>query len=96
MACRVPKTPKNGVMRCLDQNLDPNRSVPIGTKCNVWCNEGFKLEGNHQRVCNNSGIWEGKEPFCVGNCFSMHLDLLYKEIKVIYLLYSSGVMSKLA
>lgn len=64
--CRIPAAPKNGVIRCFDENSETGSFVPAGTKCNLWCNEGYKLMGDSQRICNDSGNWGGKEPQCLG------------------------------
>ncbi|KAG5877748.1 hypothetical protein JTB14_000542 [Gonioctena quinquepunctata] len=63
--CRIPLPPKNGVLKCSDHKADYGSPVPPGTKCNAWCNEGYKLIGQSQRLCNTAGTWENSEPRCV-------------------------------
>ncbi|XP_074028257.1 uncharacterized protein [Leptinotarsa decemlineata] len=63
--CRVPSSPKHGVLRCLDHRADYGSFVPSGTKCRAYCNEGYKLIGQFQRICNSAGVWEHDEPRCV-------------------------------
>ena len=36
-----------------------------GDKANYFCNYGFTLSGNEQRVCQKDGTWSGSEPSCV-------------------------------
>ena len=36
-----------------------------GDKANYFCNYGFYLSGNKQRVCQIDGSWSGAEPRCV-------------------------------
>lgn len=38
---------------------------PVGARCYIRCNSGFKLEGPHARDCETGGRWNGKEPSCV-------------------------------
>ncbi|XP_053955378.1 fibrillin-2 isoform X2 [Anastrepha ludens] len=35
------------------------------TRCKVWCNEGYRLEGPTQRFCNASGRWDDFESRCL-------------------------------
>ncbi|XP_018783178.1 PREDICTED: fibrillin-1 isoform X2 [Bactrocera latifrons] len=35
------------------------------TRCKVWCNQGYRLEGPTQRFCNASGQWDDFESRCV-------------------------------
>lgn len=53
-------------MRCSGESNDPGDLVPMGTRCDVYCNEGFKMMGISQRFCNRAGIWDNDEPKCVG------------------------------
>ncbi|KAJ8931727.1 hypothetical protein NQ314_015325 [Rhamnusium bicolor] len=70
--CRVPTPPTYGVIKCLEHRSDYGNLVPAGTKCNIWCDEGYKLKGASQRVCNKAGVWEGEEPRClVATCPSL-------------------------
>ncbi|CAG9856042.1 unnamed protein product [Phyllotreta striolata] len=62
--CHIPVAPLNGVIRCWEDN-DESSFVPTGTKCNIWCNEGYKLKGDSKITCNESGSWEGQEPRCL-------------------------------
>lgn len=70
--CRVPEPPKDGVMRCLGHRTDFGLTVPSGTKCNVWCNEGFKLKGRSQRNCSEIGEWDNLDAECVGKWSLQH------------------------
>ncbi|XP_072400002.1 uncharacterized protein [Diabrotica undecimpunctata] len=62
--CRVPPAPSNGVIRCWDKS-EMGSFVPSGAKCNVWCNEGYKLMGDSQMICGDSGSWGENEPQCL-------------------------------
>lgn len=64
--CRVPEPPENGEIRCVGYHIEYGLVVPSGTKCNVWCNEGFKLKGRPQRHCNDTGNWDNSDAECVG------------------------------
>ncbi|XP_012157231.1 fibrillin-1 isoform X2 [Ceratitis capitata] len=35
------------------------------TRCKVWCNEGYRLQGPTHRFCNASGNWDDFESQCV-------------------------------
>lgn len=78
--CRVPRSPKNSVMRCSSETSEAGELVPMGTRCDVYCNEGFKLMGISQRFCNRAGIWDNDEPRCVGKYvfnFRMSIESSY-------------------
>lgn len=51
-------------MRCSGNN-EAGDFVPMGTRCDVYCNEGFKMSGNSQRFCSRAGIWDNDEPKCI-------------------------------
>ncbi|KAJ8943593.1 hypothetical protein NQ318_006595 [Aromia moschata] len=63
--CRVPMPPQHGILNCVDHRSDYGSLVPVGTKCNVWCDEGYKLDGGSLRVCNKAGAWDGDQSRCL-------------------------------
>jgi hypothetical protein len=73
--CRVPAAPEGGIIRCINTDSDKGNLVPVGTKCMVWCNEGYKLVGDSMRICQSTGIWGSSEPYCVCKCTSVFEDL---------------------
>ena len=39
-------------------------STEIGSMANYSCNEGFILNGNATRICQDNGEWSGDDPTC--------------------------------
>ena len=56
-----------------------------GDKANYFCNYGFYLSGNKQRVCQIDGSWSGAEPSCVRKSDALSI-LMY--VHMVYVLLS--------
>lgn len=76
--CVLPHPPTGGSIRCSSLNNEPGTFVTPGTKCTIWCNEGYKLKGTSARVCQNSGTWSGEQPKCAGIYFTFGLCVFNK------------------
>lgn len=61
--CPPIKTPQHGEMRC-SRSRHPTQLF-YRTRCTMWCNKGYKLDGPSVRTCNGSGSWDAEEPVCV-------------------------------
>ena len=59
VTCGDPGTPSNGARQLANQNF--------GTTVTFTCNEGYRLEGSRQRVCQSNGEWSNQ----VAECKSM-------------------------
>ncbi|XP_033229535.1 fibrillin-1-like [Belonocnema kinseyi] len=62
--CRAMDAPTFGEVRCPGH---PSGALeyPVGARCYIRCNPGFKLEGAHARDCQAGARWNGKEPSCL-------------------------------
>jgi len=58
VSCNKIDEPENGYTRCSDEN-----SV-YGTKCRIFCDEGYQIEGSSVRVCQDYGEYDGIETSC--------------------------------
>ena len=54
--CGHPGEPTNG------SGIFPNTFV--GSIVTYQCDSGFRLVGNMQRKCQESGLWNGEIPIC--------------------------------
>lgn len=61
--CKPIQPPKNGKMRCARSRH--KAQLFYRTKCNVWCDKGFKLVGPSVKNCNGSGHWDDEPIACV-------------------------------
>ena len=61
--CRHFEAPTNGEVRCTKYRHKKKRFY--NTRCKVWCNQGYRLEGPSQRFCNSSGQWDEHENKCL-------------------------------
>uniref|UniRef100_A0A1B0D5U2 Uncharacterized protein n=1 Tax=Phlebotomus papatasi TaxID=29031 RepID=A0A1B0D5U2_PHLPP len=61
--CPPIKTPQHGEMRC-SRSRHPTQLF-YRTRCSMWCDKGYKLDGPSVRTCNGSGSWDAEEPVCV-------------------------------
>ncbi|XP_050333374.1 fibrillin-1 isoform X2 [Bactrocera neohumeralis] len=61
--CAPFTAPANGDFHCTKYRH--KRKHFYNTRCKVWCNQGYRLEGPTQRFCNASGQWDDFESRCV-------------------------------
>ena len=57
--------PENGQVILL------NTSTGEQSLAEYSCNEGYMIEGETVRQCQETGIWGGTAPTCVGKCVYM-------------------------
>ena len=55
--CGDPGTPDNGHRCC--QN-----AFKTGVKIDFYCEEGYQMEGDEERTCQEDGMWSGVQPVC--------------------------------
>ncbi|XP_063046548.1 sushi repeat-containing protein SRPX2 [Engraulis encrasicolus] len=55
--CHVLPVIQYGTFHCSD-------SVMVDSRCEYYCNPGYRLEGDHARVCQDDGSWTGGDPIC--------------------------------
>lgn len=58
MQCPTLRVPSNGRVT--------NGFGDYGSKVNYKCLDGFRLNGNSERICDADGIWSGSDPKCQG------------------------------
>ena len=60
VSCDVSEKPRNGRMRCSDENK-------YTSVCQFKCraNAGYELIGSKERVCQKDGKWSGTRPVCL-------------------------------
>ena len=56
--CTALENPNNGVVTTTGQRP--------GDLASYSCNEGYIIQGDDTRVCQNSGEWSGDAPTCTG------------------------------
>ncbi|XP_065361428.1 fibrillin-2 isoform X1 [Calliphora vicina] len=61
--CHPFEAPANGEIHCTKYRHKKKRFY--NTKCKVWCNQGYRLEGPSLRHCNSSGQWDQHESKCL-------------------------------
>lgn len=61
--CHPFEAPINGEIHCTKYRHKKKRFY--NTKCKVWCNQGYRLEGPSQRFCNASGQWDDYQNQCL-------------------------------
>ncbi|KNC24941.1 hypothetical protein FF38_08702, partial [Lucilia cuprina] len=61
--CQPFEAPANGEIHCTKYRHKKKRFY--NTKCKVWCNQGYRLEGPSHRHCNASGQWDDHENKCL-------------------------------
>nr|XP_036215004.1 fibrillin-1 isoform X2 [Bactrocera oleae] len=61
--CTPFTAPANGDFHCTKYRH--KRKHFYNTRCKVWCNQGYRLDGPTQRFCNASGQWDNFESRCV-------------------------------
>ena len=57
-------------VECGDLRSTPNGRVfltgtAVGSTATYLCDDGFRLEGDRNRACQETGEWSGKEPTCI-------------------------------
>ena len=45
--------------------VDTKNCIEVGTRATYNCFSGYKVVGNKQRVCMNSGMWTGVPASCI-------------------------------
>lgn len=58
IVCPVLPSPINGTVTL------PEVRTP-GSVAMYICSDGFLITGDDERVCNDSGMWNGTEPACI-------------------------------
>ena len=59
----------------------------LGSQANYSCSEGYVLNGNTTRVCQNDGQWSGSEPICEGQgCEYRVYEWYVRKVYAIYLM----------
>ena len=38
-----------------------------GSTATYTCDSGYQLSGDQTRTCQNTGVWSGEEPTCIGS-----------------------------
>jgi Calcium-binding EGF domain/Coagulation Factor Xa inhibitory site/Complement Clr-like EGF-like/Sushi repeat (SCR repeat) len=61
--CKPLKAPRYGQVRCTRSRH--KTQLYYRTKCDVWCDKGFKLNGPATNFCNGTGEWSDEEAVCV-------------------------------
>lgn len=61
--CTPFTAPANGDFHCTKYRH--KRKHFYNTRCKLWCNQGYRLEGPTLRFCNASGQWDNFESRCV-------------------------------
>lgn len=65
------------------QYFQPNDTLNIGDNVTYTCKKDNRLVvGNLIRLCQDNGLWSGKEPICKRNYFSVSLRI--KKISSFY------------
>lgn len=58
------------------QYFQPNDTLNIGDNVTYTCKKDHILvAGNLTRLCQDNGLWSGKEPICKRNYFSLSLRI---------------------
>lgn len=58
------------------QYFQPNDTLNIGDNVTYTCKKDRRLvAGNLTRLCQDNGLWSGKEPICKRNYFSVSLRI---------------------
>ncbi|XP_073842985.1 uncharacterized protein isoform X2 [Musca autumnalis] len=61
--CHPLAAPANGAIHCTKYRHKKKRFY--NTRCKVWCNPGFELQGPTHRYCNATGQWDHHESVCL-------------------------------
>lgn len=61
--CQLLKAPRYGDIRCTRSRH--RTQLFYRTRCSIWCNKGYKLQGHPVRNCNGTGHWDGADSICV-------------------------------
>ncbi|XP_076316874.1 uncharacterized protein LOC143229050 isoform X1 [Tachypleus tridentatus] len=67
VTCTPLSLPTNGVIIGNCENV-------VGFSCVIGCKEGYILEGNNNRTCQNDTTWSGEQPQCIFT--SVHCPVL--------------------
>jgi len=54
-------SPSNGRL-----DINPSTTAPGGFMATYFCDEGYDLVGDNNRVCQADGSWTGSDPTCDG------------------------------
>ncbi|XP_056327855.1 sushi repeat-containing protein SRPX2 [Danio aesculapii] len=55
--CQVLSVIDHGMYSC-------NRDFVVDSRCDYTCDEGYQIEGDRYRLCQEDGKWSGTEPTC--------------------------------
>ncbi|XP_058980408.1 latent-transforming growth factor beta-binding protein 4 isoform X2 [Musca domestica] len=61
--CHPLTAPANGAIHCTKYRHKKRRFY--STRCKVWCNPGFELQGPTHRHCNATGQWDQHDNLCL-------------------------------
>ncbi|XP_061395029.1 fibrillin-1-like, partial [Musca vetustissima] len=61
--CHPLAAPPNGAIHCTKYRHKKKRFYQ--TRCKVWCNPGYVLQGPTHRYCNASGQWDNHDNLCL-------------------------------
>ncbi|XP_061386675.1 fibrillin-2-like, partial [Musca vetustissima] len=61
--CHPLSAPPNGAIHCTKYRHKKKRFYQ--TRCKVWCNPGYVLQGPTHRYCNASGQWDQHDNLCL-------------------------------
>ena len=59
VTCQSISPPDNGASTCSTGTSN------VGDNCTVTCNEGYEVQGDGVRTCQNNGTWNGTEAMCM-------------------------------
>ena len=60
------------------QYIKNGKVIVHGKQGKYRCNEGYKLNGLKERICQADGQWSGQEPICIRKNLSICEDSLKK------------------
>ena len=79
VTCQPISSPGNGVSTC------STGASSIGDNCVVTCNDGYGVQGDGVRTCQNNGTWSGTEAVCTQGQFTVSrilVSILSNDVKV--------------
>ena len=57
-------------------DIEPTNRI-VNSKATYVCNNGLRLDGNDERLCQMNGTWSGAEPICSENNFIHFINLVF-------------------
>lgn len=85
MRCRVLPLIDRGRYTC-------THGFEVDSTCQFTCDTGYRIEGQHSRMCQHSGSWSGGQPECSGNAACLHRTFS-SIIYVMFFFNGSGPLS---